>query len=136
MSLLCDGRGWSAVREADMAFDKPEEMCARSDAVFLGTVLTTEATGTEGDHVIVDIATFRVQRSWKGKPAREIRVGSDRPFEKNRQYVVFAAGKPLTTSILCRWAEPSERAKVKLEWLSKRQLPDKVLQPAASASSR
>ena len=35
---------------------------------------------------------------------------------------MFAAGNPLSTSILCRWAEPIERAAAKLEWLAKRPL--------------
>jgi hypothetical protein len=34
---------------------------------------------------------------------------------------VFAGGKPLTTSILCRWAEREDQAKTKLEWLAKGQ---------------
>jgi len=104
-------------------FDKPEELFARADAVFLGTVVGTEATGTRGDHVIVEIATFRVDRTWKGATVKEIRVGADRPFEKGKEYLVFAGGKPLATSILCRWAEPSDRAKAKLDWLSKKESP-------------
>jgi hypothetical protein len=103
-----------------MTFDKPEELFARADAVFVGTVVATKPTGERGDHAIVDIATFRVERTWKGRLNREIRVGADRSFERGTKYVVFAAGKPLSTSILCKWAEPEHRAKTKLEWLAKR----------------
>ena len=103
--------------------DEPEKRFAQSDAVFLGTVLRTEATGVQGAHVIVEIATFRVDRTWKGDAAKELRVGADRPFEKGKEYLVFAGGKPLTTNILCRWAEPSDRAKATLDWLSKKQFP-------------
>jgi hypothetical protein len=101
-------------------FDKLEDLFARADVVFLGTVVATKPTGAQGAHAIVDVATLRVEQSWKGRPAREVRVGADRPFKIDEKYVVFAAGKPLSTSILCRWAEPEERAKTKLEWLAKR----------------
>jgi hypothetical protein len=100
-------------------FDEPEELFAHSTMVFRGTVISTESTGLEGDHQIVQIATFRVRQSWKGDSIREVRVGADRAFEKSREYLVFAAGKPLTTSLLCRWAEPVRAAKRKLDWLSK-----------------
>jgi hypothetical protein len=101
-------------------FEKPEELFAQADAVFVGTVRRTEPTGAKGDHAIVEIATFRVERVWKGRLAREVRVGGDSRFERDRKYLVFAAGKPLSTSILCRWTEPEERAKAKSEWLAKR----------------
>ena len=105
-------------------FDRPAKLFALSDLVFVGTVLTSEPTGVEGDHVIVSIATFRLERSWKGRLDREVRVGSDLSFEVGRKYVVFAAGKPLSTTILCRWAERVDRAKRKLDWLaSKRSRP-------------
>ena len=102
-----------------MIFDKPEELFARSDVVFRGTVVATEPTGLQGFHQSVDIATFRVDQSWKGDPAREVRVRADRAFEKSQEYLVFAGGKPLSTSILCRWTEPIDRAKPKLDWLLK-----------------
>ena len=101
-------------------FPKPEEGFARSEVVFLGKVIDRRATGVEGDHVIVDIATFQVQRLWKGQIGREVQVGADRPFERGKQYVVFASGEPLSTTILCRWTELRERAASKLEWLSTR----------------
>ena len=102
--------------------DKPEELFALSDMVFRGTVVATESTGARGSHQVVEIATFRVDQSWKGDPAREVRIGADRAFEKDKEYLVFAGGKPLSTSILCRSTEPIERAKPKLDWLLKNRL--------------
>lgn len=107
--------------------DKPEELFARSDMVFRGTVVTTESTGAQGSHQVVEIGTFRVDQLWKGDPTREVRVGADRAFEKDKEYVVFAGGKPLSTSILCRWTEPIERAKPKLDWLLKNRRTNKPL---------
>ena len=93
-----------------IAFEKPEELFAHADAVFLGTVVGVEATGAQGDHDIVQIVTLRVESVWTGLPMREVRVGTDRAVENDKRYVVFAVGKPLTTSILCRWAETEDRA--------------------------
>lgn len=101
-------------------FDKPEELWDRSDLVFLGTVISTKPTGADGSHVTVDIATFRVDRAWKGKPEATVHVGGDAFFLVGTQYLVFAVGKPPSTSLPCRWAEPAERAQAKLAWLSKR----------------
>jgi hypothetical protein len=104
-------------------FGQPEESFARADAVFVGTVIAREPTGVRGEHVIVDVATFRLERSWKGIRDREVRVGSDEPFEVGKKYLVFAFGKlgePLTTSILCQWTELIDGAKTKLDWLSTR----------------
>src|SRR3970040_321836 len=47
-------------------FDKPEDLFANSDAVFVGTVLRNAPTGAQGSHAIVDVATLRLDRSWKG----------------------------------------------------------------------
>jgi hypothetical protein len=101
-----------------IVFDKPEDLFARADVVFRGPVVATEPAAAEGAHAIVEVATFRVEESWKGRPAREVRVGTDRPFQRGKKYVVFAAGKPLTTSVLCGWAELEERAKTQLAWLA------------------
>jgi hypothetical protein len=73
-------------------FDKPAKLFALSDLVFVGTVLPSEPTGAEGDRVIVGIATFRLERSWKGRLDREVRVGSDLPFEVGKKCVVAASG--------------------------------------------
>src|SRR4051812_5138070 len=83
----------SALHAQCVIFDKPAELFELSDVVFRGTVLTKRPTGTRGEHVIVEIATFRVEQAWKGKPGRRLRVGSDRPFELGKEYVVFARGK-------------------------------------------
>jgi len=109
----------AAVHAQCVVVDKPEELFALSATIFLGRVVANEPTGARGDHQIVDIATFQVERSWKGNPARQVRVGGDRLFELGKRYVVFASGKPLSTSLLCREAEPIDSAKAKLEWLSK-----------------
>jgi hypothetical protein len=101
-----------------VTFDRPAELFALSDAVFVGTVVSNEPTYSQGDHVIVSIATVRMDRSWKGRFRREVQVGSDRALEVGKQYVVFAAGKPLSTSVMCRWSEPLNQAKRKLDWLS------------------
>jgi hypothetical protein len=103
-----------------VTFEKPEELFAHSTAVFRGTVTATDSTGARGAHEIVAVATFRVEESWKGALERHVRLESDRPFVTGEEYLVFAAGEPLSTSILCRWAEPLRNAKAKLDWLSKR----------------
>lgn len=64
-----------------VVFDKPEDLFARADVVFLGTVVATKPTGAQEAHAIVEVATLRVEQSWKGRPPREVRVGTDRPFE-------------------------------------------------------
>ena len=99
-----------------------DEQFASADAVFVGTVLANEPTGLGGAHQIEAIAIFRLERSWKGPRDSEVSVGSDHPLEIGKRYVVFAFGKlgqPLTTATLCRWTEVIDRAKEKLDWLSK-----------------
>ena len=44
-----------------VTFDDPEELFARADVVFVGTVMASQPTGTNGAHAIVGIATFRVE---------------------------------------------------------------------------
>ena len=126
----------AAARAQCVIFDKPEELFARSDVVFRGTVVAAESTGAQGFHQIVEIATLRVDQSWKGDLVREARVGTDRAFEKSHEYLVFASGKPLSTSIECRWAESIERAKPKLDWLLKNRLANKPLQPASGPGAK
>ena len=129
-----------------VTFDRPEDLFARSDVVFRGKVVANRATGIQGQHVTVAIATFRVEQSWKGEPGRSVEVGADRPFEQGQEYLVFAAGEPLSTSILCRSAELIEQARTKLDWLAKRggdtresasgrlkPVPQDVLQPRAQS---
>lgn len=122
-----------AARAQCVAFENPEDLFARADVVFTGTVLTTETTGARGAHAIVEIAAMRVEQLWKGRLAPEVRVGADRPFEPKKRYVVFAAGNPLSTSILCRWTELVDRAQTKLDWLAKRRK-EQVLQSDGAAS--
>ena len=94
-----------------VAFDDPEDLFARADTVFAGTVLTNQLTGTEASHLSpVAVGTFRLEQSWKGNLSKEIRVGSDAPFVVGRVYLVFAGGNPLATSIDCNWAELKESA--------------------------
>jgi hypothetical protein len=117
-------------------FDKPEELFARSEMVFRGTVISTESTGAQGDHQIVQIATFRVRQWWKGERIHEVRVGADRPFEKSREYLVFAGGEPPATSLLCHSTEPVRAAKRKLDWLSKNAHASPKLKPKAVKDDR
>jgi uncharacterized protein DUF6174 len=101
-------------------FENPADLFARADVVFVGTVVGQHATGEGGAHLVdIAIATFRVEQSWKGSPAREVQVGADKSFQNGGKYLVFAAGNPLSTSIMCRWAELIEPAAAKLEWLAK-----------------
>ncbi len=99
-------------------FPKPEEGFARSTTVLAGRVIAHHPTGVDGNHLIEDVATFQVERVWKGDLGREVQVGAELPFETGKQYVVFASGEPLSTSILCHWTELREQATSKLDWLS------------------
>lgn len=112
--------GWIAPAGAQcIGFDQPDELFAASDAVFSGTVTSTRATGAQGEHVTVQVATLRVDRWWKGTPGPEVEIRVDAPLEKGGTYLVFAAGQPLHSTTLCRWTEPLERATAKLAWLSR-----------------
>jgi hypothetical protein len=101
-------------------FEKPEELFALSDAVFVGTVRAVEPTMVRGEHLDHNFATLRAEKVWKGQVSIEVRVDSDVPFEVGKKYVVSAGGKPLSTSIKCLAAQPVDRAKRKMEWLSRR----------------
>lgn len=103
-----------------VSFDKPSDAFEISDAVFLGTVVANGPTGNTGEHTTVDIATLRVERVWKGDPGKEVPVGADLVFQIGRQYVVFAAGKPLSTTLECKMSQLVEDAKPKLDWLARR----------------
>jgi general stress protein 26 len=111
-------------------FDKPEELFARADAVFLGTVVSTVPTGVQGEHALVETATLRVEKVWKGSLTRDIRVGADARFHVGTTYLVFAAGTPLSTTIPCRWTEPQDRAAAKLEWLARQGTAQGPVRPA------
>ena len=119
--LLCGSVLMPRIARAQcVEFADPAELFMRSDAVFVGTDVAIEPTGAHGWHVIVSIATLKPERTWKGRPGPEVRVGSDVPFEVGKKYVVFAAGRPLSSSIECRWAELVGRAKRKMDWLARR----------------
>jgi hypothetical protein len=98
-------------------FENPADLYRVADAVFVGTVSATQLTGARGSHVDVEIGTIRVERSWKAPQPAEVRVGNDQPWVVGKQYIVFAGGKVLSTSTQCDWAEPTENAKTKLDWL-------------------
>jgi hypothetical protein len=120
-TALMAGAGWAgSIRTQCIEYNKPEELFAASEAVFAGTVQRTRATGAQGEHVTVQVATLRVDRSWKGTPMPEIDVGVDAPLQQGRSYLVFASDQPLQTTTLCRWTEPLEHATTKLEWLARR----------------
>ena len=103
-----------------VALEDPEDLFARADVVFTGTVLSNQLTGKEGFHLSdVAIGTLRLEQSWKGSPSKEIRVGSDAPFVVGKVYLVFAGGNPLSTSINCHWAEPKETASQKVRYLER-----------------
>ena len=100
-----------------VVFVEPSDYFERSDVVFLGTVVSTKPTGAQGNHIVTDIATFDVERIWKGPTQSQFTVGDDRPFMVGGRYIVFAGGKPLSTAMLCGWAELEETAEKKLRWL-------------------
>ena len=118
-------------------FDKPDELYGLSDVVFRGKAVAQQPTGIEGSHVTVAIATFQVDQVWKGHPGRQVAVGTDVPFEIGKEYLVFAGGKPLATSSLCRGAELLDHAKGKLDWLSKNvRLPQELIEITTTAHRR
>ena len=88
-----------------VVFDKPAELYAVSDAVFVGTVVSQRRTGSQGDHSTVAVATLQIDWVAKGEVAGRVEVGADDAFQLNRQYVVFAAGKPLSTTLKCHATE-------------------------------
>ena len=82
----------------------------QSSAVFVGRIVSMEVSSKiiKGERVESMIATFVVERRWKGSSFRRLRVqtcgtqtmvctcGAD--FRLGQRYVVFAGGKPLQTS--------------------------------------
>ncbi len=55
-----------------------------------------------------------------GGPQLEFTIGADEPFKVGSRYVVFAAGKPLSTTLLCKWSELESEAGKKRQWLASR----------------
>src|SRR4029453_2601352 len=76
-------------------FENPAELYRMSEAVFVGTVVATKATGTTNEHATVDIGTFKVDRSWKAQLPAEIRVGNDQMWGVGKKYVILWGGLPL-----------------------------------------
>ena len=123
LAVIAFGTPSTTVYGQCVQFPNSERLFAHAAVVFVGIVVAHEPTGVQGFHVIRDIATFRLERSWKGSQDREVRVGSDGLFEVGKKYLVFAFGKvgePLTTSVDCRSTELIDQANEKLDWLSKK----------------
>jgi hypothetical protein len=112
VALLCLAP--SAERRAEARSCSPpppiEREFAVSSAVFVGTIIATEVQ--EGVELIgtQTVATFSVERTWKGTSGRAIRVatpGGDHvifstglSFKSGERYVVFASG-PFPSAITC-----------------------------------
>ena len=101
-----------------VSFPDPVDAFKHADVVFVGMAVAGEATGVKGDHVTSHRATFRVERIWKGQTQRRLTVGADASFKVGSRYVVFAAGKPLFTTLQCKASELESDAAKKLEWLT------------------
>ena len=81
-----------------------------SRAVFVGRIVSIEISSkiVDGERVENMVATFTVERRWKGPTIRRLRVqtcGTQTlvctcgfSFQLGERYVVFAEGKPLETS--------------------------------------
>ena len=107
-SILCAARPAGACVCADMGTLADEYR--RSSAVFVGRIVSLEISTmvVEGHAVENMVATFEVERRWKGPSARRLRVqtcgtqmlvctcGVD--FQLGQRYVVFAEGKLLQTN--------------------------------------
>jgi hypothetical protein len=84
-----------------------------SSAVFVGRIVSLEISSKVIDGVTIEnmVATFAVERRWKGPSIRRLRVqtcgtqalvctcGFD--FQLGQRYVVFAQGKPLLQTSSC-----------------------------------
>ena len=106
--ILCAARPAGACVCADLGSLADEYR--RSSAVFVGRIVSLEISTKviEGDRIENMVATFDVERRWKGPSVRRLRVqtcgtqmlvctcGVD--FQLGQRYVVFAEGKPLQTS--------------------------------------
>jgi len=114
IAIVCAARPASACVCADLGSLADEYH--RSSAVFVGRIVSLEITSKliGGDRIENMVATFAVERRWKGPSVRRLRVqtcgtqtlvcdcGVD--FQLGQRYVVFAEGKPLQTSSCNRTA--------------------------------
>lgn len=107
-----------------------EQEFAESTAVFVGRVIATEVrTGRESEASTV--ATFAVERAWKGVSASTVEVatcgGGNEictvavEFRVGERYLVFAGGEPLFTSKCGRTGTAKHDLwEQTWEWLSQR----------------
>ena len=108
VAILCAARPASACVCADLGSLADEYR--RSSAAFVGRIVSLEISTkvVEGHRIENMVATFEVERRWKGPSVRRLRVqtcgtqmlvctcGVD--FQLGQRYIVFAEGKPLQTS--------------------------------------
>lgn len=118
-----------------VVFEDPADVFRTANAVFVGTVRMTKPRGTLGDHVVMHLAAFEVERVWKGQLRRFETVGTVEAFEPGKRYLVFAGASrdksqtregSFQTSLECGWAQLESAGGRKLRWLR-----DKVGRPAA-----
>jgi hypothetical protein len=98
-----------------------------SAAVFVGRVKSTDvAHGPHGTFDVQTVATFDVERWWKGPQTKTVKVRScgtqdvvcitGIDFKPGDRYVVFATGRPLETTV-CQRTELVNDAAATLKWL-------------------
>jgi len=107
-ALLCAARPASACVCADLGSLSDEYH--HSSAVFVGRIVSLEISSQviNGEKFENTIATFNVERRWKGPTVRRLRVQTCGTqalvctcgfnFQLGQRYVVFADGRPLQTS--------------------------------------
>jgi hypothetical protein len=105
-----------------------DQHLASSEVVFLGRATGQQVVPGPGD-VAETETTFEVTSQWKGVPRRQIMVrtcGGPRQwcehaflFEQGKDYLVFASGRPLSTSA-CALTSPSATAGPVVAWLNQR----------------
>jgi hypothetical protein len=108
VATMCAARPVAACTCADLGPLADEYH--HSSAVFVGRIVSIEISSKiiEGERVENMIATFAVERRWKGPSIRRLRVQTCGTqtlvctcgvgFQLGQRYVVFAEGKPLQTS--------------------------------------
>jgi hypothetical protein len=111
-----------------VVYEDRADMFRLADAVFAGTVRTSEPTGVRGFHIVMHRASFEIDRVWKGEVKRLETIGTVQAFEPGRRYVVFASmsselkslgvERSLRTSLECGWAEPESDTGPSLRWLA------------------
>ena len=113
-----------SLRAQCVQFEDPADMFRLADAVFLGTVRSTEPTGARGFHLVMHKTLFEIQQVWKGEVRKFETVGTVEAFERETRYLVFASltNRPLPsalrTSLECGWSEVEAKSNQKLKWLA------------------